>query len=171
MCETVRLRLRRLSDGDAPFILELLNDPDFLRNIGDRSVRNLEDARRYILTGPVASHEQFGFGLDLVELKSSSLKIGICGLLRRDSHPDVELGYAFLPAGRGQGYAFEAARAVIDLATRTLGLPRIVAQTAPDNQGSIRVLERLGFRFEGMVSWTDPAQQSSLFVLQASRAP
>jgi [ribosomal protein S5]-alanine N-acetyltransferase len=167
LCETDRLRLRHLSSADAAFILELLNDPGFIQNIGDRGVRTIEAARQYILTGPVASYEQFGFGLNLVELQQSSLAIGICGLLRRDSHPETEIGFAFLPASRGKGYASEAARAVIELAIRSLQLARIVALTAPDNQDSIRLLEKLGFRFDRMVTWTDPQGESKLFILDA----
>jgi RimJ/RimL family protein N-acetyltransferase len=163
--ETDRLRLRHLTGTDAPFMLELLNDPDFIRNIGDRGVRTLEEARRYILTGPEASYEQHGFGLDLVESRQSGLGVGLCGLLRRDCHPDIELGFAFLPAARGQNYAFEAGRAALDFGMRSLGLTRIVALTAPDNMASIRVLEKLGFRFERMVPWLNPAHGSRLFVL------
>ena len=150
VCETERLRLRRLSRDDAAFILELLTDPDYVRNIADRGVRTLEDAERYIQTGPMASYEQFGFGLYRVELKEPVVPIGTCGLLRRDYHPDVEIGYAFLPVGRGRGYVLEAANAVLETA-RSLRLQRIVAVTTLDNQPSIRVLEKLGFQFQRMV--------------------
>lgn len=131
-------------------MLELLADPDYIRNIADRGVRTLEDAARYIQAGPVASYEQFGFGLNLVELKETGQAIGTCGLLRRDYHPDVEIGYAFLPAGRGSGYVVEAAQAVLETA-RSLPMKRIVAVTTLDNQSSIRVLEKLGFHFERLV--------------------
>ena len=150
ICETERLRLRRLSTDDAAFALELLQDPDYIRNIADRGAKTLEDAERYILSGPVASYEQFGFGLYRVELKEPRLPIGMCGLLRRDYHPDIELGYAFLPAGRGRGYVVEAAAAALKLAPPSR-LNRVVAVTTVDNQPSIKVLERLGFRFERMV--------------------
>lgn len=150
VCETERLRLRRLSADDAAFALELLSDPDYIRNIADRGVRTREDAERYILSGPVASYEQYGFGLYRVELKESGLPIGTCGLLRRDYHPDIELGYAFLPAGRGRGYVVEAAAAALKMAPPSR-LNRVVAVTTVDNQPSIKVLERLGFRFERMV--------------------
>lgn len=164
--ETARLRLRHLSSADAPFMLELLNDPDFIRNIADRGVRTEDEARRYILEGPAASYEQHGFGLYLVEVKESGARVGICGLLRRDCHPDVEIGFAFLPAARGQNLASEAAQAVLDLAVRALRLERIVALTAPDNFASMRVLEKLGFHFDRMVSWMNPAPGSRLFVYE-----
>jgi RimJ/RimL family protein N-acetyltransferase len=149
---TQRLTLRRLSQGDAEFIVELLNDPAFLRFVGDKAVRNADDARRYILDGPVASYEQNGFGLWLVELKETRLAVGICGLLKRESLPDVDIGFAFLPAHRSQGYAFEAASAVLSYGGTEFGLKRIVAITDPDNAGSIRVLEKMGMRFERMIT-------------------
>lgn len=147
-------------------MLELLNDPDFIRNIADRGVRTEDEARRYILAGPAASYDKHGFGLYLVEAKQSGAPVGICGLLRRDCHPDVEIGFAFLPAARGHSYASEAGRAVLDLGTRDLQLKRIVALTAPDNLASMRVLEKLGFHFERMVSWMNPARESRLFVFE-----
>lgn len=163
--ETNRLRLRHLSSLDAPFVLELLNDPDFIRNIGDRKVRTLEEASQYVQKNNVASYEQHGFGLYLVESKQG-VGLGMCGLLRRECHPHVELGYAFLPAARGQNYAFESAQAVVDHGRTILQLPRIVALTAPDNTGSIRVLEKLGFRFDRMVQWMNAERGSRLFVLE-----
>jgi len=165
--ETERLRIRHLSSADAPFILELLNDPDFIRNIGDRGVRTLEQARQYIQKGPAASYEQHGFGLDLVESKQPGGSVGMCGLLRRNCHPEVEIGFAFVPAARGRNYAFEAGRAVIEYGLRSLQLPRIVALTAPENLASIRVLEKLGFRFDRLVPWLNPARGSRLFVLES----
>jgi RimJ/RimL family protein N-acetyltransferase len=146
-------------------MLELLTDPGFIQNIGDRGVRTLEQARQYIEAGPTASYEQHGFGLDRVESKLTGAVLGICGLLRRDCHQDVEIGFAFLPAARGQNFAFESARAVLDYGFLSLQLPRIVALTAPDNLASIRVLEKLGPRFDRMVSWMDPERGSRLFVL------
>ena len=95
--ETERLRLRQLTVDDAAFILQLVNDPSWLRFIGDRNVRNLDDARNYILKGPIASYEKFGFGLWLVELKADGMPLGICGLLQRDTLPDVDIGFALLP--------------------------------------------------------------------------
>jgi [ribosomal protein S5]-alanine N-acetyltransferase len=145
---TKRLILRRLSPADAEFILELLNDAAFLRFIGDKGVRSVDDARQYILDGPVASYERNGFGLWLVALKETGLPVGMCGLLKRDSLQNVDIGFAFLPAYRSNGYAFESASAVLDYGRTEFGLKRIVAITNPDNAGSIRVLQKLGMRFE-----------------------
>jgi RimJ/RimL family protein N-acetyltransferase len=166
--ETRRLRLRYLTAAEAPFMLELLNDPDFIRNIADRGVRTRDEAERYILERLVPSYEQHGFGQYFVESKQSGAGVGICGLLRRDCHPDVEIGFAFLRPARGQSYASEAGQAVLDFGIRTLQLERIVALTAPDNFASMRVLEKLGFQFDRMVSWINPTPGSRLFVFEPS---
>jgi RimJ/RimL family protein N-acetyltransferase len=149
--ETERLVLRQLTVDDDAFILELVNDPAWLRFIGDRGVRTLEDARGYILSGPVDMYERLGFGLYAVELKAGGSAIGMCGLLKRATLPDVDLGFAFLPRYSGQGYASEAAAAMLAYSHRALGLTRVLAITSPDNDRSIRLLERIGFRFEGML--------------------
>jgi RimJ/RimL family protein N-acetyltransferase len=148
--ETDRLILRRLSTDDAEFILELVNDPAFLRFIGDRGVRTLDDARAYILKGPVDMYDRLGHGLYAVEL--AGVPIGMCGLIKRDALEDVDLGFAFLPRFRGQGYAREAAAATLAYGRAALGLRRIVAITSPDNHASAGLLEKLGFRFERMLS-------------------
>ena len=163
VCETPRLRLRHLNDADAAFILELLNEPDFIRNIGDREVRTLDDARRYIQHGPVASYNQHGFGLWLVELQNTAAPIGICGLLKRDYLNDVDVGFALRESFRGKGYAFEAASAVMQLGKRVLGLERIVAITSPDNHASMSVLRKLGLEFERTVRIPDQSRDTRLF--------
>ena len=149
--ETARLRLRQLTTEDAPFMRALLNEPSFIRNIGDRGVRTVEDARAYLERGPIASYEQHGFGLYLVELKETGAPIGICGLVKRDELPDVDIGFAFLPAFWSKGYAFESASAVKRYAADTIGLRRLIAIVNPANAGSIRLLEKIGLRFDRMI--------------------
>jgi RimJ/RimL family protein N-acetyltransferase len=166
--ETDRLTLRRLDLADAEFILRLLNDPSFLRFIGDRGVRTLDDARKYISNGPMASYERFGFGLYVTERKEDRVPIGICGLLKRDSLKDVDVGFALLPQFWSKGYAFEAASAVMAYGRSVLGLGRIVAITSPDNEASIRLLEKLGMRFESMVRLSEDSSEVRLF---ASEVP
>ncbi len=161
--ETDRLALRRLAVVDAPFILELLNDPDWLRFIGDKGVRTLEDARQYILTGPVESYARHGFGLFLTALKPGGTPIGLCGLTKREALEDVDVGYAFLPQFRGNGYACEAAGSVLRFAKEEVGLSRIVAITNPENERSIRVLEKLGLAFERMVRLSEGAPAIRLY--------
>jgi RimJ/RimL family protein N-acetyltransferase len=161
--ETKRLNLRHLMINDAPFILELLNEPAFIQNIGDRGVRTVEDAEAYILNGPVASYERHGFGLFLVELKEGHTAIGMCGLIKRDNLPDVDVGFAFLSRFWGLGYAFESAEAVMAFGHEVVGLKRIVAIVSPDNAGSIKVLQKIGLTFERMIRWANDGSELKLF--------
>ena len=163
--ETERLTLRQLDAGDAEFIRQLLNDPSFLRFVGDRGVRTTDDGRRYIADGPVASYARHGFGLWLVELKDAGTPIGICGLLKRDTLPDVDIGFAFLPPFRAKGYATESTSAVMAYGTAQLGLTRVVAIVNPENAGSIRVLEKLGMTFDRMVRLSDSAPEVKMFAI------
>ena len=159
--------LHRLTADDADFILELLNEPSFLRYIGDKGVRTREDACRYIWTGPMASYERFGFGLYRVELKDGGEPIGICGLLKRESLEDVDLGFAFLPRFWSKGFAFESASAVLAHGRQTWGLKRVLAITSPDNEASIRLLAKLGFRFERTARLSEGAPEIKVFAADA----
>jgi RimJ/RimL family protein N-acetyltransferase len=161
--ETDRLILRKLTTEDAAFILDLLNQPSFLKFIGDRGVRTLDDAREYILKGPVASYERYGFGLYLTLLKESEIPIGICGLVKRETLEDADIGFAFLPQFWLKGYAFESASAVLAYGKNTLRLKRIVGITSSDNIGSIRILEKLGLRFERVTKLSDDGPELKLF--------
>jgi RimJ/RimL family protein N-acetyltransferase len=149
--ETERLRLRKLVEEDAVFILRLLNEPSWLRFIGDRGVHSLETARHYIRNGPQQMYREHGFGLFVVESRATRLPMGLCGLLRRATLPDADIGFAFLPEFWGQGYAFEAADATLRHGRDVHGLDRIVAITVPENASSRRLLEKLGLRCEGTV--------------------
>jgi RimJ/RimL family protein N-acetyltransferase len=149
---TQRLRLRHLDAGDAPFMLDLLNDPSFIANIGDRGVRAVEDAARYIQDRMIPSYARYGYGLYLVELTATGAAIGICGLVRRDYLDDPDIGFAFLPQFLGQGFALEAAAAVSVHAFEALRLPRLLAIVSPSNVRSIHLLEKIGLRFERMIT-------------------
>jgi RimJ/RimL family protein N-acetyltransferase len=146
--ETERLALRQISETDAEFILNLLNQPSFIKYIGDRKVRTLEQAREYISCRFVVSYEQHGFGLWLVERKTDQTAVGICGLVKRDTLPAPDIGFAFLPEFWSQGYAFESAKAVMDYAGEVLRIERILAITTKDNESSGRLLEKIGLKFE-----------------------
>ncbi len=161
--ETERLVLRQLTLEDAPFILELLNEPAFLRFIGDKQVRTLADAENYIRTGPMASYAQHGFGLWLATLKADGTPVGICGLIKRPVLDDVDVGFALLARHGGHGYATEAAAATLHHGRTAFGLKRIVAITAPDNAASGRVLEKVGLRFERMLTLPGYPAASRLF--------
>lgn len=149
--ETERLRLRWMTLDDAGFILRLVNEPSWLEFIGDKGVRSLDDACHYLRTGPMDLYQRYGFGHYLVERKSDGIALGMCGLIKRDTLPDVDIGFAFLPEYWGSGYAFEAAAAVLDHGHRRFGLKRIVAITSLHNESSIRLLGRMGLKFERLV--------------------
>lgn len=161
--ETERLTLREMSEADACLVLAILNDPGFIRFVGDRGVRTPEDAARYIDERFVESYRQNGFGLWLVETKDERVPVGICGLVTRKELNVVEVGYAFLPPFRGRGYAFEAASAALRHARDVLGLRRLYAIVDPDNAISIRVLEKLGMKFERPVKLMPEEPEVSLF--------
>jgi RimJ/RimL family protein N-acetyltransferase len=160
--ETERLALRRLTSADAGFVHELVNEPSWIRFIGDRGVRTLDDARAYLDKGPLAMYRRFGFGLWVVELKETGEATGLCGLIKRDALEDVDIGFAFLPRYWRRGYALESARAVLAYGREILELDRIVAITSPDNDASIRLLEKIGLRFEQTIDFA--GEQTKLFV-------
>lgn len=162
--ETSRLRLRPFTLTDAPFALRLLNEPSFLEHIGDKGVRDLEGARGYLERGPMASYAKHGHGLLAVELKATGEAIGMCGLLKRDTLDDADLGYAFLPEAWSQGFALEAARAVMDDAKRE----RLLAIVSPKNAPSIRLLEKLAFRFERLAALYDGEPEVAVYAWTAS---
>src|SRR5512137_1213992 len=160
---TQRLELRQLDAGDAPFMLQLLNDPAFIANIGDRGVRTVEDAARYIEDRMVPSYARNGYGLYLVELRETGASIGICGLVRRDYLDDPDIGFAFLPQFVGQGYALEAATAVRGHTFEALRLPRLLAITSPHNTRSMHLLEKIGLRFERMIAPPGESREIRLY--------
>lgn len=161
--ETPRLTLRRATLDDAPLVLELVNDPAWLRNIGDKGVRDLDGAREYLRNGPLDMYARLGFGLWVAVVTASGSPIGLCGLIRREALDDPDVGFALLPAFRGKGYATEAASAAIRHGRSALGLPRIVAITSADNTESIRVLEKIGLRFERMIRLPGESRDVKLF--------
>lgn len=148
---------------DAEFTLRLLNEAGFLKFIGDKGVRTLDEARAYLSNGPLESYRRYGFGLYLACLRVDSTPIGICGLVKRDSLVDPDVGFAFLEEHWSKGYAAEAAAAVLSYAHDTLGIERIVAITAIDNWGSIAVLEKIGLTFDRRVRLADDGAELKLF--------
>jgi RimJ/RimL family protein N-acetyltransferase len=161
--ETDRLTLRWLTADDSAFILELLNDPGWLQFVGDKGVHTLEEARGYLLKGPIDMYRRLGFGLYLTELKESGVPIGICGLIKRDGLEDVDVGFAFLPQFRTKGYAYESASAIMVYGKDVLKLERIVAVTSPENHNAARLLGKLGLRFERMVTLGTGGAEMKLF--------
>ena len=164
VCRTERLVLRELTADDAAFILELVNEPAWLRFIGDRKVHSLEDARAYIAKGPAASYVRNGYGLWAVELAASGEPIGMSGLVRRETLEHVDLGFAFLSRHWGHGYARESAAAVVERAREFHRLEKLVAITDIDNHPSQRVLTSVGFRYDKLIHWADTSEELMLYV-------
>lgn len=165
IAETERLLIREFNTKDAPFVLELLNEPAWLQFIGDKKVRNLDDAIEYIRNVPLKSYKDNGYGLWLVQLKNSNVPIGMCGLIRRDALQYEDIGFAFLAEYNGLGYAFEAASAVVEHAQHQLQLKHLLAIANQDNQRSLRLLEKLGFSFQRLI--TMPGEQTPLVLMGA----
>ena len=167
MPDTERLTLSKLSYDDAAFILELLNEPAFKEFIGDKGVRSLGDARKYLREGPISQYERFGYGLYRVSLRGSDVVTGICGLVKRDEFPDPDLGFAFLEVHWSNGYAFEASQAILAEATQRFHLRRILAMADEDNNASNRLLDKLGFCFEGMVVMPGDTKEIRQYAIEA----
>jgi RimJ/RimL family protein N-acetyltransferase len=161
--DTERLVIRQLTHSDDEFIVRLLNEKSFLHFIGDKRVRNRADARNYLTNGPMASYAKHGYGLFLVSEKFSGTPVGMCGLLRRDNQEHPDIGFAFLAAYQARGYGLESAAAVMDFGHMQLNIETIVAFVSPDNERSIRLLERLGFAFAGEGSLEGIDKPQSLY--------
>lgn len=161
--ETERLRLRTVNVDDAPFYLELINDPGWIKNIGDKGIRTLDGARESLQNGPIDMQQRLGFSLYVVERKLDGLPMGLCGLIKRDSLDDIDMGYAFLPQFRGQGYAREAAGAVLRYGKDSFDLKRLLAITSPVNHGSYSLLEELGFKLEKLVVLKGETRETRLY--------
>jgi RimJ/RimL family protein N-acetyltransferase len=162
---TLRLVLRQVEPSDAGFLCELMNEPAYLAHIGDRGVRNLADATQYIADKYTASYAERGYGLYLVEAKSSREPVGVCGLIKREVLADPDIGFAVLKRHRRHGYAYEAAHALLGYARNVLGASRINGVTSPANVASIRLLEKLGLRYERMILLEGNDGESRLYVL------
>ena len=173
--ETPRLVLREFVETDAPMVLELLNEPSFHEFIGDRGVRTIDDARRYLREGPIASYAAHGHGLLWMGLKRSNAEpigIGMCGLVRRPSLPGPDIGFAVTPSYWGAGYTTEGAAAVLARGREKLDIPSVYGITPPHNHRSIRVLEKLGLQFMEEKSLDSGAPPVRIFRGSAlSRAP
>ncbi|MDQ6788390.1 MAG: GNAT family N-acetyltransferase [Acidobacteriota bacterium] len=161
--ETERTILREVTSDDAEFILDLLNQPSFIKYIGDRNLRSVADAVKYIESRFTSSYRQFGFGMYAVELKKSAVPIGICGFVKRDTLPDADIGFAFLPQFERKGYAFETADALMNYGRDVLGLRRILAITSLENVSSVKLLEKIGFKFERLIKLPHSDEELRLF--------
>lgn len=164
--QTERLNLRRLTLEDADLMLAVWNDPAFVRHVGDRGIRTLEEARQAMTEGPLMLYEKYGYGPYRVALKNDDTAIGICGIFRREALSDPDIGFALLPEYCGKGYAFEAARAVIDYARDVLELATLTAIVSPANAASIGLIGKLGLGLERMYTWPDDDEEVAIYSMQ-----
>lgn len=169
--ETKRLIIRHLTTDDAEFTLRLVNEPSFIAGIGDRGIRSLEQATNYLLDGPMSSYRHHGHGPYLLALRETLVPIGMCGLLKRIQFDDVDLGYALLPEFWSQGFAFEAASAVLEFAYASLEVPRTLGLVSPDNTASIGLLEKLGFSFSEFRQMKSDGLPTAVYVHSPNRSP
>jgi [ribosomal protein S5]-alanine N-acetyltransferase len=163
LIDTNRLVIRNITEQDFHFIFRLLNEPSWIKYIGDKGIKTEDDAKNYIRTGPLQMYKDFGFGLFLVTLKENSVPIGLCGLIKRPSLENIDLGYAFLPEYTGKGYAFEATKAVIQYGKEQLSIDKIVAITTIDNLNSEKVLLKLGFSFDSLIKENNASEELKFF--------
>lgn len=170
ICKTERLTLRELQLSDAEFVLRLYNDPSFLRHIGDKGVRTVEDAEQNVRQGAIASYAQYGYGMWLVENQRGQA-IGLCGLIKRDFLAETDLGYAYLPEFFGLGYAYEAAVAVLAYVAEHSSLKTLVAIVSPDNLASKALLQKLGFEQDGQVLVPDKNEMVDFYRIQLDIKP
>jgi [ribosomal protein S5]-alanine N-acetyltransferase len=169
--ETERLILRKLTLDDAAFMVKLLNTPTWLQFIGDRNVHSIEDAENYLKNGTLKSYQEHGFGFYAVIEKAktsdrSNKTIGICGLIKRDSLPDIDIGFAFLPNLISKGFGYEAASATLDYAKNILKIDRIIAIVNPDNEKSIGLIRKIGMQFEKMIRFENEGKELMLFAVE-----
>lgn len=166
--ETSRLALREFKTSDADFIIQLVNTPKWIKFIGDRNIKSREDAFGYLENGPFKSYAENGFGLWLVELKASKIPIGMCGLLKRETLQNVDIGFALVPEFFNKGYAHEIASATLDYAKNGLNLKDIIAITNPKNKASIKLLDKIGLSFQKSIT---SETKENLLLLSSSKNP
>ena len=163
---TERLIIRNISTDDAAFILELVNEPEFIKNIADKNIHSIDAAINYIKTGPQQMYLEHGFALHVVQNKETDELVGFCGLLKRDFLPAPDIGFAFLQKNCGKGYGYEAAKAVLDYEVNAHQLTKVMAITALDNPASQALLVRLGFEFDQQLQVDGYDGESKLYVYQ-----
>jgi [ribosomal protein S5]-alanine N-acetyltransferase len=163
--ETERLRIRALTIIDAGFMMQLMNTPSWIKNIGNRNVNDPTTASNYIANNIINSYHINGFGLFLVVVKKDNQSAGICGIVKREGLTIPDLGFAMLPKYEGKGIATEASKAVVQYAKETLQLSQLAGITKPDNIASIRVLEKVGMEFKEKIQLPQDANMFSLYTM------
>ncbi|MEM5566579.1 GNAT family N-acetyltransferase [Psychroserpens sp. AS72] len=164
IAQTTRLILSKITVDDAPFILELMNTPGWLKYIGDRNIKTVEAAAEYIKNNQLRCYEENGYGYYKMQVKGEHLKtIGTCGLLKRDALEHIDIGFSMLPEYHGNGYGYEAANEILKFAKNQFGIKTICAITLPINKPSIQLLEKLGLSYQKTVKPFDDDEELLLF--------
>lgn len=160
---TDRLQLRRLTLDDVDLMLNVWNDPAFVRYVGDRGIRTIDDARQAMQEGPLKLYSDYGYGPYRLALREDDTPVGICGLFRRDGFDEPDIGFSTLPGHTAMGYGYEAACTVVEYAQEELEIPCLTAIVSPENAASIGLIRKLGFSFERMYSWPDDARDVAIY--------
>ena len=161
--DTERLSMRWLTLEDADLMLDVWNDPAFVKHVGDRGIRTVEQAHETLLSGAFKLYEDYGYGPFRMALKAGDVPIGTCGLFRREGYDDPDIGWSVLPGFGRQGYAYEAASAVLEYGQSELGIKRILAFVSPENRPSIGLAEKIGLRFERLTRLVGEEDYVSLY--------
>ena len=161
--ETERLVLRQLTEADAAFFMKLANTPSWLKYIGDRNIKSIEASKKYLRDGSIKSYKERGFGFYMVELQENNDLLGVCGLIKRDTLEDVDIGFAFMPEAEGKGFGYESAYSVLNYAKNKLKINRIIAITVPENERSIGLIKKIGLTYEKMVKLEDDGEDLMQF--------
>ena len=164
VAETERLLLSKFTLDDAPFFLELVNTPNWIKYIGERNIKTVEQAEDAIKKGHLKSYATHGFGFYTLQLKSEQNNtIGTCGLIKRDTLDHADIGFAMLPKYEGKGFGFESSMAVLKLAKEQFELKKVLAITLPTNQNSIKLIEKIGLSYEKRVKPFEDDEELLLF--------
>lgn len=161
--ETKRLIIRELTIKDAPFFFELVNDPDWKRFIGDRNVKVLKDAEDYLTQRIIPSYTNWGFGFYAVLEKGQQKPIGVTGFIKRDELEFPDVGFAFLPIGRGKGFAYESTQAMMEHGVKNLGFKTVLGIANNDNIQSHKLLQKLGLKYQKQIKMDGEEKEISLF--------
>ena len=156
-----------MEDIEPSFKMNL--DAEVSRYTGDGGVVSKKEIERRIIENVLGDYQKHGFGRLAVELKGENKFIGFTGLKYLEDMNEVDLGYRFMKKYWGKGIATESAQACVNLGFNTLGLKRIIAMVLPENKGSIRVLEKLNFEYEGEI--IEDNQLAKIYALIKTKAP
>lgn len=148
--ESKRLLIRDTFVSDAPFYFELFNDPDWIKFISDKNLKSVEETEVYLKDILFKNSKTGGLGFFTVILKETGEPIGTSTALQREKLDYIDIGYGFLPKGRGKGYAIEATKLIIQYVREKFNQKKVYAFTVPENEKSQNLLKKLNFKYVGL---------------------